>query len=261
MIHLTFDPNNLHFFDAETEESICKNIPDSYKVNVNVKNRTFNLFNQDITLPECMNIEDGNYDLVIPNDVLCNGDDLSLTFDKEEEIKGIKLSRTSTNGMYIHLNTTNIEDYNKVSLLYEKLVFIKDGEEVVKAIPESIELDIKFVVEGKGKNKKYVFDIENNTVDADFAKLQKAAFVDGRECHKKTYKIISKLTDVSISNSGVLGKITRELNYKNNSYYEISINDKIIYIKKSENLSGDIYLSFDYKACSILDPVKSIIIA
>ena len=92
------------------------------------------------------------------NDLFCMKKYIEWIIDKEEEIKGIKLSRTTTNGMYIHLNTTNIEDYNKVSLLYEKLVFIKEGEEVVKAIPESIELDIKFVVEGKGKNKKYILN-------------------------------------------------------------------------------------------------------
>ena len=37
IIHVSFDQNNLHFFDSESEESILKSTPNSYKVNVDVK--------------------------------------------------------------------------------------------------------------------------------------------------------------------------------------------------------------------------------
>ena len=261
MLKIAFDFNNLHFFDNETEESILRNIPQSYKVNVDVKNGSINLFNADIKLPECMNVADGNYDLIIPNNILCNGNDFAISFDKEEKIKGTKLSRTYVNDMYIHLDTTHIDDPSKVSLLFEKMIFMKDGEVVVNALPENIELDIRFDIQGKGKKREYLFNIENNLLKADFQKLQKIAFVDGRSCHKKTYKISTKTTDINVSNNGIAATVVRELDYKNNVYYEISVNDKVICMKKETALDSTIYLELDYNCCSIIDPVKSIIIA
>ena len=261
IIHVSFDQNNLHFFDSESEESILKSAPNSYKVNVDVKDGSINLFNQDIKLPSSININDGNYDLIIPFDSLCNGNDLSLNFDKVEDIKNIKLGRTRLNDMYIHFDVTDIKDYSKVSLLFEKLVFMKDDEVVVDAIPENINLNIKFPIIGSGKNKKYVFEIEGNQLDASFEKLQKIAFVDGRNCHKKTYSITSKTSDLVISDKGISAKVIKELDYVNNKYYELSVGDKIIYLKKTTDLNGEIHLVIDYSKASIIDTEKNIIVA
>ena len=260
-VYLSLDPNNLHFFDKDTEESIFRTIPESYKVNVDVKDNSFNLFNQLVKLPSAMSLEDGNYDLVMPNNILCNGNNLSISFDKVENVKSVKLGRTINNGAYIHLDLTNIEDHNKVSILFEKLTFIKNEEVVLAAIPEKIELDIKFGMTGKGKNKSYTFDIENNVLPADFNKLQKVAYVDGRQCHKKTYTISTKMMDVEIGQSGIEAKVLEELNYGTNSYYKVEINNKIIYLNKSAELSGTIHIAFDYTRSSIVDNVKNIIIA
>ena len=261
IIHVSFDQNNLHFFDSESEESILKSTPNSYKVNVDVKDGYINLFNQDIKLPSSININDGNYDLIIPFDSLCNGNDLSLNFDKVEDIKNIKLGRTRLNDMYIHFDVTDIKDYSKVSLLFEKLVFMKNDEVVVDAIPENINLNIKFPIIGSGKNKKYVFEIEGNQLDASFEKLQKIAFVDGRNCHKKTYSITSKTSDLVISDKGILAKVIKELDYVNNKYYELSVGDKTIYLKKTTDLNGEIHLVIDYSKASIIDTEKNIIVA
>ena len=219
-IYVSFDSTHLHFFDCESEESILNEIPEKYEIEVTIENNNMYLFDQNISLPECINLENGTYKVIIPSDAIIEGQDLKLEITEQEQINGKTLIRIYNNNKYYHfvINKQALEindlifdiksalsndNSNNASILFEKLTFIKENDIVLNPINETLELDGYLTKEGKGKNIEYFFLIENNKLNPDYEKLQKVALLDGVNCHKNLYKFNVHIDNIKISNTGV----------------------------------------------------------
>ena len=93
-------------------------------------------------------------------------------------------------------------------------------------------------------------------------KIQKVALVDGMACHKYQYSFVVNTDYVKIANKGVKATVIRELNYNTNSYYEVEINGKNFYIKKTQEIEyNEIYLDIDFSNATIVNKKTNIIVA
>ena len=234
-IKLSFPVNSLHFFDKETEINLIKDIPDNQKVDVEIKDNIMKIFNQKINLPEAITLEDGVYQVVIPNDGLVKGSSLTLPIKNKEEINNTIVSEyTLDNRSYFFKF-----DEDKFDLDFEKITVLKDGEVIVSPLQTTLELDGKILRE----KDKYYFSIEGYKVEADLTKVQKVALIDGTACHKKTYIFVFPISSASLTNEGLEVKDIKFIKY-NKLYVEGVVNNKKVIIPVND-ITNEKYLSLN----------------
>jgi len=261
VIHVGFDSTKLHFFNKENETTILKDIPEQYEFDVEVKNNEVSLLNNTFTLPECMHLEDGNYKVLMPSNVVCKGNDFKLNVDSIEIVNNHKLAKVKVNDRYVHLIIDSLNDDLSSSILFENLTFIKNDEVIIKAINKTNVFEGTIDIVGKKQNAQYFFNIENNTLEADLKKVQKVAIIDGFKCHSYKYYFSINIDDIKVNETGIKAKVIKEINYINNSYYEVDINGKSFIINKVDINGDEIYLQLDFEKTSITNSITNIIVA
>ena len=193
------------------------------------------IFNQKINLPESINLEDGLYQVVIPNDGLVKGSSLTLSIKNKEEINDTIVSEyTLDNRSYFFKF-----DEDKFDLDFEKITVLKDGEVIVSPLQTTLELDGKILRE----KDKYYFSIEGYKVEADLTKVQKVALIDGTACHKKTYRFVFPISSASLTNEGLEVKDIKFIKY-NKMYAEGVVNNKKVIIPVND-ITNEKYLSLN----------------
>ena len=115
---------------------------------------------------------------------------------------------------------------------------------------------------GKKKDATYFFNIENNNCEVDYGKLQKVALIDGIKCHTYKYIFETNIDDIEISHEGIKATVINEIDYINNKYYEVEINNKRFIINKTKDINGEIiYLKLNYNKTNIINSNSNIIVA
>ncbi len=69
-IKIAFDPERIHLFDAESEQTILPRIPDNNELKGEVVGGKLKVLGSDIELPEAIKLSDGEYDVVIPSNAI-----------------------------------------------------------------------------------------------------------------------------------------------------------------------------------------------
>ena len=246
IIYIGFDSTNLHFFDKESEVTILKEIPEQYELDVEIKNNKITLFNNEFKLPTCMNLENGNYKVIVPSNILCKGNDFKVQEESIEMIKNTKLAKIKVNDRYIHLIVDSLDESMNASILFENLTFIKNDEVIIKPINKVNRFEGTIDKIGKKKDVNYFFNIENNKCDVDMHKLQKVALIDGEthevvdilECRYKHFlcDYFKKFPKEEIeeyvleSDASVFEKYSRKLDIQSVSSFEESLNEESVRI-------------------------------
>ena len=128
--------NKLHFFDAETEVTLIRNIPEHNTVVSPVADGKLDIFGSNIALPPVLAAAAANeksVELTIPPQAIVRGEDFKLKVSKIEETEGKKLAYLINGDRYLFAlvddSVKEGEDYG-FSQLYEK-VGVKAGEQVL----------------------------------------------------------------------------------------------------------------------------------
>ena len=261
IIKVGFDANHLHFFNKETETTILKEIPEQYEFNVNITNNKINLFNNELTLPNSMSLDDGEYKVIVPSNILCKGNDFKLNALEISKVNDSSLAKIKVDNRYIHLLVDSLDDNFNASILFENLTIIKDDKVVIAPINKVNSFEGTIEMVGKKKDAQYFFNIENNRCDVDIKKLQKVALIDGFKCHTYKYLFETNIEDIEISNEGIEANVIREIDYINNKYYEVEVNNKKFIINKKEELPPKVYLKLNYNKTNIINKESNIIVA
>ena len=262
IIYVGFDSTNLHFFDKDNETTILKEIPEQYELDVEIKNNKINLFNNEFTLPNCMSLKDDVYKVIVPSNILCMGNDFKVKEESIETVKNTKLAKIKVNDRYIHLIVDSLDESMNASILFENLTFIKNDEVIIKPINKVNRFIGTIDMIGKKKDATYFFNIENNNCEVDYGKLQKVALIDGIKCHTYKYIFETNIDDIEISHEGIKATVINEIDYINNKYYEVEINNKRFIINKTKDINGEIiYLKLNYNKTNIINSNSNIIVA
>ena len=258
IVKVKFDCNFLHFFDVETGNSILDLIPQSYHVTATVESKKMTLLGQKIKLPPCLELEDGDYELIIPSDAICEGKDLKFDVLNTEEINDKLLAKISVDSRDYYFLVNENSKKLKGSLLFDKVTILKNNEVVHNPVNSNLVLDGYICKEGNN----YYFNIEENHVEPSMEKIQKVALVDGMNCHKIKYSFVTDLNEVTISETGIKATIIREVDYNVNTYYEVEINGKHFLINKTKELeTTEIFLQLNFDNSTIINTESNIIVA
>ena len=159
----------VHLFDSETEMSITPRIPEYNYVDCQVKGKgsKISLLGAEIALPPVISCEDGAYEMLIPTDAVKLGGDIQVEVISCENINGTILMNFALGGrrLFAVVPEEVKAGMAKISIDMKKISLLRDGEEVVKAMPELITFEGKLIkekvkrevsVNGKIKKKKMI---------------------------------------------------------------------------------------------------------
>lgn len=262
IINIKFKKENLHFFDLETEMSILKDIPEFNRLVVEIKNNSFELFNQKIELPELFKkyLADEKYNLLIaPNDF---GNDKTFTLKiKNVEKYGDKYLLTlANNGNNLFILTDKeyeIGTNYSFSFKYENLIFEKDGEIVKPQVNKTLSLYGKFVKEKQinlntgRKEDVYFYQIDENAkISAPIETVAKLASIEGKACLNKKYQFIFTNDAIKEGNDYNL-KIKEVYDYQTSHFIKIDFYGQELIIPGEGNIGDDISISLDSSKITI----------
>ena len=262
IINIKFKKENLHFFDLETEMSILKDIPEFNRLAVEVKNNSFELFNQKIELPELFKkyLADEKYNLLIaPND-FGNDETFTLKIKNVEKYGDKYLLTLANNGNNLFILTDKeyeIGTNYSFSFKYENLIFEKDGEIVKPQVNKTLSLYGKFVKEKQinlntgRKEDVYFYQIDENAkISAPIETVAKLASIEGKACLNKKYQFIFTNDAIKKGNDYNL-KIKEVYDYQTSHFIKIDFYGQELIIPGEGNIGDDISISLDSSKITI----------
>ncbi len=262
IINIKFKKENLHFFDLETEMSILKDIPEFNRLAVEVKNNSFELFNQKIELPELFKkyLADEKYNLLIaPND-FGNDETFTLKIKNVEKYGDKYLLTLANNGNNLFILTDKeyeIGTNYSFSFKYENLIFEKDGEIVKPQVNKTLSLYGKFVKEKQinlntgRKEDVYFYQIDENAkISAPIETVAKLASIEGKACLNKKYQFIFNNDAIKEGNDYNL-KIKEVYDYQTSHFIKIDFYGQELIIPGEGNIGDDISISLDSSKITI----------
>lgn len=262
IINIKFQKENLHFFDLETEMSILKDIPEFNRLVVEIKNNSFELFNQKIELPELFKkyLADEKYNLLIaPND-FGNDETFTLKIKNVEKYGDKYLLTLANNGNNLFILTDKeyeIGTNYSFSFKYENLIFEKDGEIVKPQVNKTLSLYGKFVKEKQinlntgRKEDVYFYQIDENAkISAPIETVAKLASIEGKACLNKKYQFIFTNDAIKKGNDYNL-KIKEVYDYQTSHFIKIDFYGQELIIPGKGNIGDDISISLDSSKITI----------
>ncbi|MBD5632348.1 MAG: ABC transporter ATP-binding protein, partial [Clostridia bacterium] len=233
IIDISMDLSKLHIFDTETEKTIAPRIPLETITTGKVKGGKLSVFGANIGLPSAIQPEDGEYELHIPTSAISVGGEIKAQFVKNEEINGQNLVQLNINGRAVFALAASDADVNSgLSLDLKQVAFIKDGEEVVKPLPNENELEGKIVKSKKqteGENGKKVNEIVFNlevagkSFDCPYDVAEKIINGGGLKIFKTALGVRFAPDGVTLGEGGIPAHVERILDYGKEKFAECSV--------------------------------------
>ena len=259
------NPNKVHFFDAETEITLMNKIPPYNTVQAKASGNGMELLGTQAALPEVWRaaLEKGSaFELSIPPYAIVPGKDYSLKVARIEKTDDKNLAYLAYGDSYIFaLVDDNVRegDNYRFSLLHEKINVSANGEEILKAIPDEVELTGHFskteVKENGDRVLHFFYNIGEYSLEADPQQGYKINQIDGDGCYKNTYKYTVDRDCIRLAKeaeAGLKGQVKEILDYGNVRFAKVDSDGQEYLIKVAPGFNaGDVRVAFDSQDVSV----------
>ena len=240
----------LHFFDAESEVTLIRNIPPFNTVSAKISGDKLCAFGAEAALPPVFRkvlAEVGEAELSIPPQAIIKGGDFRLKVARIEKTEGKNLAYLESGERYLFaLVDDGVKEGDEYgfSLMYDK-IGVKAGEkELFSPCGNEVSLEGRFSKQEVRENGERVFhfyyDIGNYSIEAPREHGYKINSIDGDNCYSYTYRYavdIDKIRLVSKEEPGLDAAIAEKLDYGNVCYAKVQTGDgQIILIKVDKDL-------------------------
>ncbi len=265
VVYATPNPNKVHFFDAETEITLMNKIPPFNTVEAKRSGASMELLGAKAALPETYQEALGNagtFELSIPPYAIVPGRDYCLKVARIEKADDKRLAYLAYGDSYIFAlvdeNVKEGDDY-RFSLRHDKINVSANGEEILKTIPDEIELTGRFskteVKENGDRVLHFFYNIGDYSLEADPQHGYKINQIDGDLCYKNTYKYAvnrDELRLVQDSEPGLKAKVKELLDYGNVRFAKAESDGQEYLIKVDPDFKADqVKVAFDSQAVSV----------
>lgn len=263
---------NVHLFDAQTEESILPRIPKYNYLDCAVKDGALTFAGVKIKLPDAIKCADGEYELLLPTDAIAVGGDVAAEVLSCEQTDGKTLARLNIGGNCMFALIGG-EPGQKVglSLDLKKITLRSDGKDIISPMPlinsvvGTFALDrVKKQIEegGKLKTKKvseYSFVMGGRKFKAPLDVAQKMfAALSGRKVFNTAFHYEWSPYDMAISDDGIEGEVTEVLDYGAEQFAKVDAAGSTLYIKTTGPVSGKVHVSPDMSSVSVVEKDRNI---
>jgi len=139
VVDVAFNMKKAHFFDAETEETICSRVPSINTFGCHIKNNVLEVLGSKINLPDAIKVDDADdAEILVPVDAIRFDGNIKAEVVKVEEVNSHKVFYLQ-NGDRLFFTVDSdlkIKDKVNISIDLEKISIIKDGQVIVKPLVE-----------------------------------------------------------------------------------------------------------------------------
>ena len=277
VIDVYLDLEKLHLFDFATEEVINPRVPNHARVHAKVSKNEVSFMGLKFDLPEAMEMNDGEYDVVIPTNSLveCEGGH-KLKVYKVEEIDKNKYLLMFNKGdeVIFMLSDKSHKEGDNVSVSFElhMLDFYKEEEKVVSALNTNNKLDgMVYYHKEKSQNNKKVKVLDYLIDDLSLPCHNKTAYQSFIENNDRT--IYDKVlvfgfsdSQIHIDSDGLFnGTITSILDYGNAKFATLKYNSNNFVVRLSKNekvkIGENVNFSIDIDEIQVFDKERNIRLA
>ena len=250
VISVALDLNNLHVFSSETEERILPRIPECNYIDCKTEGGKITLLGQTLSLPNAIQVTDGEEDFVLPSNALCFGKGLKVEVVDNERI-GKKVLVSLLAGDKRLFMVTDQEatlGETSVEIEWKKVEFFRDGQKLVSAAPQTVTFDGGFEkrkvvkLDENGKKRKVVeFYLKADGAEfiaPDELMQSVLATLDIKKAFSKPFRFECSPYQVKLGENGVKAQVVKMADYGAEKFAVCKIGEKEVYISVDHDVDG-----------------------
>ena len=217
------DPENVHFFDAETEITLMNKIPPYNTLTAKVEGDSMTVLNTKVPLPDAFRKAIGNadtFDLIIPPHAIVEGNDFALKVARIEKVDDKRLAYLQNGDSYLFTlvgDSVKEGDTYRFSLLNQKVNLNVNDEEVLKAIDDEVSLlgtfSKKEIKENHDRVLHFFYNIGAYTLETEPEQGYKINSIDSDNCYKYTYRYAIDRNAIRMAEDGEPALDARVVDY------------------------------------------------
>lgn len=269
---VAFNVKKLHFFDAETEETIVPRIPEVNEASCEVRDGVLTWMRNSVKLPPAFGDLDGKGTVLIPTNAITFDGNLDANVVGCEQVLGKHLISLEMNGerMFAVSDTELPLQAVKVGLDLKRITLTIDGRtheplhEVVQfkgKVIKKKEMEVR-EVGGKSKRQKVI----NFYLD-----VSGAQFVAPEHIARKVFSTLSPRAvfatdflyeftpyDIKIDGKGIEGEVTGMYDYGAEKFAQIRIGEDSVNVHIDAPVSGKVFLSPNFDRAGVIEAARGI---
>jgi len=263
-IEVSLDFENIHLFDAETEQTIAPRIPLRVVTEARVNGGKMTLLGAEFDLPPAISLADGVYRAAIPTAALSLRGAIKAKYISEEDVDGLRLVRFIADGRYVYV--VGDKDGKTDGGISVKLKYCEfsSAEGVVKeSVQEKNSLSAKLIkvkkAEADAVRNAYKLQINGEETDCPEGLAKRLIFGAGKEIFKTKLSVNFSAYDVHESENGISAKVEGIEDYGNELFAKCRIGEEIVYMSVGNEFDkNSVFVSFDWDKISIADAEQDI---
>lgn len=269
---VAFNVKKLHFFDAETEETIVPRIPEVNEASCEVRDGVLTWMRNSVKLPPAFGDLDGKGTVLIPTNAITFDGNLDANVVGGEQVLGKHLISLEMNGerMFAVSDTEMPLQAVKVGLDLKRITLTIDGRtheplhEVVQFKGKVIKKKETEVREVGGKSKRQ--KVINFYLD-----VSGAQFVAPEHIARKVFSTLSPRAvfatdflyeftpyDIKIDGKGIEGEVTGMYDYGAEKFAQIRIGEDSVNVHIDAPVSGKVFLSPNFDRAGVIEAARGI---
>lgn len=269
---VAFNVKKLHFFDAETEETIVPRIPEVNEASCEVRDGVLTWMRNSVKLPPAFGDLDGKGTVLIPTNAITFDGNLDANVVGCEQVLGKHLISLEMNGerMFAVSDTEMPLQAVKVGLDLKRITLTIDGRtheplhEVVQFKGKVIKKKETEVREVGGKSKRQ--KVINFYLD-----VSGAQFVAPEHIARKVFSTLSPRAvfatdflyeftpyDIKIDGKGIEGEVTGMYDYGAEKFAQIRIGEDSVNVHIDAPVSGKVFLSPNFDRAGVIEAARGI---
>ena len=269
---VAFNVKKLHFFDAETEETIVPRIPEVNEASCEVRDGVLTWMRNSVKLPPAFGDLDGKGTVLIPTNAITFDGNLDANVVGCEQVLGKHLISLEMNGerMFAVSDTELPLQAVKVGLDLKRITLTIGGRtheplhEVVQFKGKVIKKKETEVREVGGKSKRQ--KVINFYLD-----VSGAQFVAPEHIARKVFSTLSPRAvfatdflyeftpyDIKIDGKGIEGEVTGMYDYGAEKFAQIRIGEDSVNVHIDAPVSGKVFLSPNFDRAGVIEAARGI---
>ncbi len=276
VITVSLDLSQLHFFDSETEQTIAPRIPQEVVTDATVSGSTLTALNAQISLPQSIRPEDGEYRLYIPTSAVSLDGDISAQFLEEEDVNGQRLVHLLAGDTVLFSivgKDVQLDKTVKLGIDLKQVRLERNGEVVVQPLNCVNTLKgtiskhkVAAVVEENGKVKNttelaFTFDVGGASFDCPRELAMRLVNGGGQHIFGKELEFRFTPYDVHVAEQGIATTVEFRSNYGKEQFVTCPVGEQKVNVLVDGEVGDNVCLSLDVGSLEIHEVARGIRLA
>ena len=269
---VAFNAKKLHFFDAETEETIVPRIPEVNEASCEVRDGVLTWMRNSVKLPPAFGDLDGKGTVLIPTNAITFDGNLDANVVGCEQVLGKHLISLEMNGerMFAVSDTEMPLQAVKVGLDLKRITLTIDGR-THEPLHEVVQFKGKVIKKKETEVREVGGKSTRQKVINFYLDVSGAQFVAPEHIARKVFSTLSPRAvfatdflyeftpyDIKIDGKGIEGEVTGMYDYGAEKFAQIRIGEDSVNVHIDAPVSGKVFLSPNFDRAGVIEAARGI---